>query len=296
MNIPHFKTFCDLVETKSFSKAARLNGVTQSAVSQQLKNMEGQYGMIIIDRNQKKFRLTPQGAKLYSALREIVRIYEKLDCELQEMRNVVSGAIQISTVNSIGLHELPPYLKSFLKEFPGVNVRVEYRRSDLVYEDVLHGSAEFGLVAFPVKHKDLQIIPFSEDELVLAAHPAHTLAKKKSVKLNELAGVDFIAFDRDIPTRKATDQILRQAGVEVGLVMEFDNVETVKRAVEINAGCAIVPANTIQNEVARKQIAQCKLNGGKHLRPLALIHKKKKLLTPAQRSFVEMMKKPLAKT
>lgn len=293
MNIPHFKTFCDLVETQSFSRAARLNGVTQSAVSQQLKNMERQYGMIIIDRNQKKFRLTPQGAKLYSALRDIVRIYEKLDCELQEMRNVVSGAIQISTVNSIGLHELPPYLKCFLKEFPGVNVRVEYRRADLVYDDVLHGSAEFGLVAFPLKHKDLNVVPFSEDELVLAAHPSHALAKKKSVKLDELAGLDFIAFDRDIPTRKATDQILRKAGVEVGLVMEFDNVETVKRAVEINAGCAIVPANTIQNEVARKQIAQCKLNGGKHLRPLALIHKKKKLLTPAQRSFIEMMKKPL---
>lgn len=127
MHIQNFKTFCDLVETKSFSKAARLNEVTQSAVSQQLKAMESHYDMLIIDRNQKKFRLTPQGTVLYSTFKEILVLYEKLNCEIQEMRNIVSGTIQISTVNSIGLHELPPYLKSFIKDFPSVNARVEYR-------------------------------------------------------------------------------------------------------------------------------------------------------------------------
>ena len=107
MHIQNFKTFCDLVETKSFSKAARLNEVTQSAVSQQLKAMEAHYDMLIIDRNQKKFRLTPQGTALYSTFKEILSLYDKLHCEIQEMRNIVSGTIQISTVNSIGLHELP---------------------------------------------------------------------------------------------------------------------------------------------------------------------------------------------
>lgn len=290
MQIQNFKTFCDLVETKSFSKAARLNGVTQSAVSQQLKAMEIHYDMLIIDRNQKKFRLTPQGAKLYTTFKEILRLYEKLNCDLQEMRNIVSGTIQLATVNSIGLHELPPYLKRFMKEYPSVNVRVEYRRANLVYEDVLHGSVDLGLVAFPNKHKELQVIPFAQDELVLATHPEHILAKKKSVKLSDIQGLDFIAFERDIPTRKATDEILRKANVTIGIVMEFDNVETVKRAIEINAGCAILPASTIRNEVGQNQLVSCKLNGGKFLRPLAIIHKKNKLLTPAIRSFIELMK------
>ena len=70
---------------------------------------------------------------------------------------------------------------------------------------MLHGSVDLGLVAFPNKHKELQIIPFAEDELVLVTHPEHPLAKKKSVKLSDLQGLDFIAFERDIPTRKATD-------------------------------------------------------------------------------------------
>lgn len=294
MHIKNFKTFCDLVETQSFSKAARLNEVTQSAVSQQLKAMENYYDMLIIDRNQKKFRLTQQGTTLYKTFKEILTLYERLSCEIQEMRNVVSGSIQISTVNSIGLHELPPYLKSFMKEFPSVNARVEYRRANLVYEDVLHGTADIGLVAFPVKHKELTIIPFATDELIVAMNPSHPLAAKDSLSIEELKEVEFIAFEKDIPTRKATDQILRNAEVEVSIVMEFDNVETVKRALEINAGVAIIPKNTVANETDRKQLVTCQLDEGKHIRPLSLIHKKTRMLTPALRSFIETMLHPPA--
>ena len=289
MHIQNFKTFCDLVETQSFSKAARLNEVTQSAVSQQLKAMESFYDMLIVDRNQKKFRLTQQGTTLYTTFKEILNLYEKLNCQILEMRNVVSGSIQISTVNSIGLHELPPYLKSFMKEFPSVNARVEYRRANLVYEDVLHGSADLGLVAFPVKHKDLTVIPFATDELIVAMNPDHSLAKKKNLSIEELKGVEFIAFEKDIPTRKATDEILRQSDVEISIVMEFDNVETVKRALEINAGVAIIPKNTVANEVERDQLVTCKLDSGKHIRPLSIIHKKSRMLTPALRSFIDKM-------
>lgn len=289
MHIQNFKTFCDLVETKSFSKAARLNEVTQSAVSQQLKAMEAHYDMLIIDRNQKKFRLTPQGTALYSTFKEILDLYEKLNCEIQEMRNIVSGTIQISTVNSIGLHELPPYLKSFIKEFPSVNARVEYRRANLVYDDVLHGNADLGLVAFPPPQKELTIIPFANDELIIAMSPEHHLTKKRSIAMDDLKGIEFIAFERDIPTRKATDEILANAGVEVSVVMEFDNVETVKRAIEINAGVAILPASTVVTESERNQLVIYKLEGGIHNRPLAVIHKKNRILTPALRSFVELM-------
>ena len=290
MHIQNFKTFCDLVESKSFSKAAKLNEVTQSAVSQQLKAMESHYQMLIIDRNQKKFRLTPQGTALYSTFKQILNLYDQLNCEIQEMRNVVSGTVQISTVNSIGLHVLPRYLKSFLKEFPSVNARVEYRRANLVYDDVLHGNADIGLIAFPVPQKDLEIIPFTNDELIVAMSPEHPLSQKRMVAIKDLQGLEFIAFEKDIPTRKATDKILAKSGIEVSVVMEFDNVETVKRAIEINAGLAILPASTIVNEVERKQLVSFKLEGGIHNRPLAIIHKQTRMLTPALRSFIELLK------
>ena len=101
--------------------------------------------------------------------------------------------------------------------------------------------------------------------------------------------IDFIAFEKDIPTRKATDEILKKADVEVSIVMEFDNVETVKRGLEINAGVAIIPKNTVANETARNQLVTCRLDNSTHLRPLSLIHKKSRMLTPALRSFIEKM-------
>jgi DNA-binding transcriptional LysR family regulator len=159
----------------------------------------------------------------------------------------------------------------------------------LVYDDVLHGNADLGLVASPPPHKELTIIPFANDELIIAMSPEHHLTKKRSIAMDDLKGIEFIAFERDIPTRKATDEILAKAGVEVSVVMEFDNVETVKRAIEINAGVAILPASTVVTESERNQLVIYKLEGGIHNRPLAVIHKKNRILTPALRSFVELM-------
>jgi DNA-binding transcriptional LysR family regulator len=286
MHVENLKIFCDLVESHSFSRAARMNGITQSAVSQQLRTMERSFNVVIMDRSLKQFHLTPEGQKLYDGAKDLMHRYDRLVSDLQEMRKVVSGTIHISTVYSIGLHELPPYIKRFLSEFPSVNVRVEYRRSNLVYEDVLGNGVDLGLVAYPQKIRQVEIIPFMEDRLVLAVHESHPLAQKKNVALEDLKNERFIGFDQDIPTRKATDQIFRAAKMEIEPVMEFDNIETVKRAVEINAGIALVPATTVENEVARGVIKAIQLRGKQFVRPLAIIHRKTRILTPAMRKFI----------
>ena len=287
MQIENFKIFADLVETKSFSKAAKLNGITQSAVSQQARAMERNFKTLMIDRSQKQFNLTREGQRIYEAAKEILHVYEKLESELQEMKKVISGTIRISTIYSIGLHELPPYVKRFLQEFPSVNVRIEYRRSNLVYEDILHNAVDFGLVAFPQKQRQIEMIPFRNDRLVLITHPNHALAKAAEVDLKTLAGQKFIGFDPDIPTRKAVDSIFRDNKLEITPVMEFDNIETVKRAVEIDHGIAIVPQATVQQELRQGTLAVVPFKGKEFTRPLAILHRKGRVLTPAMRKFVE---------
>lgn len=289
MHIENFKTFSDLIESQSFSRAAKLNGVTQSAVSQQLRAMEKYFNILIVDRSQKQFRLTREGQKLYESSREILHRYDKLVSDLQEMKKVISGTIHISTVYSIGLHELPPYIKIFLQEFPSVNVRVEYRRSNLVYEDILQNSVDLGLVAFPVKMRQLEVIPFQEDRLVLICSPQNKLGSMKEVSVETLQGERFIGFDPDIPTRKATDVIFKENKIEIEPVMEFDNIETVKRAVEIDAGVAIVPQTTIQNEIKQGLLCAVNIEGNQLTRPLAIIHRKGRVLTPAMRKFISTL-------
>lgn len=289
MHVENFKIFADLVESQSFSKSARLNGITQSAVSQQLRAMERNFKILIIDRSQKQFRLTREGQRLYEAAKEILHQYEKLNSELQEMKKVISGTIRLATIYSIGLHELPPFIKRFLQEYPAVNVRVEYRRSNLVYEDILHNSVDLGLVAFPTRMRQIEVIPFREDELVLVCPPEHPLASAGPVDIQEVARHRFIGFDPDIPTRKAVDMIFRDQKLEIEPVMEFDNIETVKRAVEIDAGVAIVPRVTVSQEVAQGSLAVVNLTGIRHTRPLAILHRKGRALTPAIKKFIEVL-------
>lgn len=289
MQIENFKIFADLVETKSFSKAAKLNGITQSAVSQQARSMERNFKTLMIDRSQKQFNLTREGQRIYEAAKEILHVYDKLGSELQEMKKVISGTIRISTIYSIGLHELPPYIKKFLHDYPSVNVRIEYRRSNLVYEDILHNSVDFGLVAFPQKLRQIETVPFRNDRLVLITHPNHPLAKTGEVDLKTLSGHKFIGFDPDIPTRKAVDQIFRDNKLEVTPVMEFDNIETVKRAVEIDHGIAIVPQATVQQEIKQGTLVAIHFKGKEFTRPLAILHRKGRVLTPAMKKFIDVL-------
>lgn len=290
MQIESLKVFCDLAETESFTRAAQINGVTQSAVSQQISSLERQFKSLLIERSKKKFRLTREGQVLYEYSKQIIQTYEGLFSKLQEIKNVISGSIRVATIYSIGLHDLPPYLKKFLKAFPTVNVHVEYRRSNQVYDDVLSNVVDLGLVAYPNKDPKLEVVPLRKDMMVVICHPEHALGKRKSVKLAELNGLKFIGFQPDIPTRQAIDRVLKEHEIQVQHVMEFDNIETVKRAVEINAGVAIVPQGTVEQEISKLTLAEVKLEDVQFHRPLAAIYKKTKVLSPAVKQFLSILK------
>jgi LysR family transcriptional regulator, transcriptional activator of the cysJI operon len=290
MQIESLKVFCDLAETESFTKAAQINNVTQSAVSQQISSLERLFKSLLIERSKKKFRLTREGQVLYDYSKQIIQTYDALHSKLQEIKDIISGTIRIATIYSIGLHDLPPYIKKFMKDYPTVNVHVEYRRANQVYEDVLGNVVDLGLVAYPTRDSKLEIVALRKDPLVLICHPSHPFAKQKSMKLKAIAGQKFINFEPDIPTRKALDKILRENSVEVQTVMEFDNIETVKRAVEIDAGVAIVPLGTISQEITKQTLAAVHLDDGDFFRPIAALYKKNKVLSPAMKQFLSILK------
>ena len=290
MQIESLKVFCDLAETESFTKAAQINNVTQSAVSQQISSLERQFKSLLIERSKKKFRLTREGQVLYDFSKQIIQTYDALHSRLQEIKDIISGTIRVATIYSIGLHDLPPYIKRFMKDYPTVNVHVEYRRANQVYDDVLGNVVDLGLVAYPSRDPKLEVIPLRKDPLVLICHPQHPFAKQKSMRLKSIAGQKFIGFEPDIPTRKALDKILKENIVEVQTVMEFDNIETVKRAVEIDAGISIVPQSTIGQEVSKQTLAAVQFDDGEFFRPLAAIYKKNKVLSPAMKQFLAVLK------
>ena len=290
MQIESLKMFCDLAESESFTKAAQINNVTQSAVSQQISSLERAFKSLLIERSKKKFRLTREGQVLYDYSKQIIQTYESLHNKLAELKDIISGTIRVATIYSIGLHDLPAYVKKFMKSYPTVNIHVEYRRANQVYDDVLSNVVDLGLVAYPVKDPKLEIVALRKDPLVLICHPQHPFARLKTVKLKSLTSQKIIGFEPDIPTRKALDKILKEHGVEAKHVMEFDNIETVKRAVEIDAGISIVPQGTIAQEISKQTLVAVPIEDGDFYRPLAAIYKKNKVLSPAMKQFLTILK------
>lgn len=289
MHIENFKVFCDLVENQSFSKAAKINNLTQSAVSQQLRTMEKQFKILIIDRSQKQFKLTPQGEKVYSAYTSILKSFNELEGELLDMQKILCGDVHVATVYSIGLHELPSYIRDFLSKYPEVNLKVEYRRSNLVYEDVEQGSVDMGLVAYKAPKSGLSFIPFKEDDLVFVCSPKHPLAKKQEVEPKDLDGVKFIAYEKDIPTRQASDKFFDDNNVSVKVIKEYDNTETVKNAVEINSGIALLPAASVKHELKQRTLKKLYFDDLNLTRPLFIVHKKSKVLGPVVEKLIEIL-------
>jgi DNA-binding transcriptional LysR family regulator len=181
-------------------------------------------------------------------------------------------------------------LKTFRARFPDVELHVEYRRSQQVYAQVLSGDVDLGLVAYPVKRVGLHLEIFSEDRLVLICHPNHPLAARKCIRLEELNGEKFISFEPDLPTRKIIDRHLRDHAVQIDHTMEFDNIETVKRAVEIESGVSFVPGNTVQKEVESGLLVALEVEGQKMSRPLGVLTKRNRARSPAHKEFVEALK------
>ena len=291
MQIETFKIFCDLVDTGSFSKAAALNNITQSAVSQQIRSLETRFKVTLIERGRRNFSLTPEGQIFLTVSKEILDIYDHLGDRLHELQNIVAGHLKIATIYSTGLHELPPFLKEYRKQYRDVEVSVEYRRSSEVYSMVLNGEADMGLVSYPAKKKGILIELFTQDRMVLICHPEHRFSNKKEIRIQELEGEKFIAFEPDLPTRKILDRHLKDHGVTINQTMEFDNIETVKRAVEIENGISIVPLNTVAEEVESGSLIAIEIKDPELWRPLGILLKRNRSRSPALREFIGMLQK-----
>ncbi len=290
MHVESFKVFCDLVETSSFSAAAERNGVTQSAVSQQIKTLENYYDVLLVERGRRNFSVTPEGEVFLKAARVILDAWNEIGTQLEEMRDVVAGTLNVATVYSIGFHELPPFLDKFRKLFPEVDLHINYRRANQVYADVLEAKADLGLVAYPQQRKGIEVEPVWKDRLVLICPPGHPFAKKKKAPLSAIDGERFISFEPDLPTRKAIDEMFAKASISVKEVVEFDNIETVKRGVEIENAISIVPSESVKNEVAAGKLCQVILEGRDMWRPLGVIRRRAKAITPAMRELIELLK------
>ena len=291
MHIETLKIFCDLVELRSFSKTAEKHLLSQSAVSQQLAQLELNHKCQLVDRKKRPIELTKEGELLYKAAEDMLDRYEQLKSELNALKSSSRSRINVGAIYSIGMHTLPDYVKKFMVSYPNVNVHIEYLSGRKIYELVLVGDIDVGLVAVPKRDKRLDVYDFENEPLVLVCSPKHPLAIESQIDIHKVQFERFIGFEKGAPTRAWIDSILERYNIVVRPVMEFDNIETVKRAVEINSGISILPQTAIVQELGSGTIKAIPFSNENFVRPTGIIVRKDKLLSQAGRYFIELLRK-----
>lgn len=291
MHIETLKVFCDLVDLESFSLAAERNFITQSAVSQQIRALEDKFKKRLLERirGRREVKLTAAGEVFYREARRVLDAYDQLQENLRGVVGKIGGTVKVATVYSVGLHELPQKVREFMTKFPSAKIDLEYQRTTRVVRDVMNGTVELGILAFPEPKRGLTITPMPDNRLVLIAPPDHKFATKKKIKVTDLSGQDFVHFERDVPTRKAMDKIFKANGVDVKKVAEFDNIETIKRAVEVGFGLAIVPEPAVSEARKAGTIAVIPLAEKYWTRSVGVIHRSDRNLSLAAKKFLHLL-------
>jgi DNA-binding transcriptional LysR family regulator len=283
--------FCDLADLRSFSKTADKHLMSQSAISQQVAQLEMEHKCQLLDRKKRPLELTPAGELFYRAAKDIIERYELFNSELNSLKSETQGRINVGAIYSIGMHTLPGYLKKFMVKKQNINVHVEYFSADTIYEMIMTGELDIGIVAVPKRDKRLDVYEFEDEQLVLVCGAKHSLAGLSQIDINKVQFERFIAFEEGTPTREWIDGIFQRYNLVIRPVMEFDNVETVKKAVEINSGVSILPKPTVLQEVAAGTIKAIEFSNEKFVRPTGIIIRKDRVLSADTRYLIELLHK-----
>jgi len=290
MNLLSLKIFCDVVRRKSFSRAAAANRVTQSAASQAVLQLERQLGVRLIDRSRRPFQLTPEGQVYFDGCASLVDQYFALEARVRNLRDEVAGTVSVAAIYSVGLVDMGRFVQQFARLYPRANVSLAYLHPERVYESVIAGEADVGLISYPRPPRGMVALPWREEPMALVTDPRHRLAGRSDVTLRDLAGERFVAFEESLQIRKEIDKALRTHRVDVNVTMAFDNIETIKRAVELGEGVSILPEPTVRHEVDAGTLVAVPLTSPALVRPLGIIHRKGGVHSPTVRRFIDLVR------
>jgi DNA-binding transcriptional LysR family regulator len=291
MQLETLRLFCDVVRLRSFSRAAEENFVSQSAASQAIQQLEHHLGVSLFDRTKRPFVVTPEGEAFYGACRTMLDDWEKAKVEIGAVKARVDGTVRVAAIYSVGLHDVSRHMQQFMSLYPAARVALECLHPHKVVEAVIRDEADVGIMSYPPPDRALTVVPLRQEAMAFVSHPSHPLARRRVVPAAELNGEPFVAFDPGLTIRKAIDRALRQHNVRVDIRMEFDNIETIKQAIMIKAGVSILPRHTVQMEAGVRTLAVVPLDIPDLVRPVGIIHRRQKPLTPTASRFVQHLLK-----
>ena len=294
MDLERAKLFRDIAQTRSVSKGAKLNTISQSAASQHLQDLEEQLGLPLLDRGSRPLTVTEAGKLYLDLCRDVLRRQDEFQAALERMKAEVEGTVRIASIYSVGLSEMSQLEQEFSRRYPEAHLEVDYLRPEKVYEAVVTDRADLGLLSYPEATKEVTVLPWRQEEMVVAASPYHALATKSEVQPEDLNGLDFVGFDEDLPIRRDIDRFLREHHVEVNVTLHFDNLQMIKEAVAHGEGVSIMPARIMEEEVKQGRLVPIPISSLRLYRPVGIVHRRRKRFHRAGQAFLELLREPPA--
>ncbi len=290
MQLETIKVFCDLISLRSFSRAAEANELSQPTVSRLVHQLEQRLGGPLIDRSRRPLQPTALGQAYYEGCKRLLQQYTELEVSLRQAQHERTLTVRVAAIYSVGLGDMGHYVERFQADNPHAKVQMEYLHPDQVYQRVRGEMADLGLVSFPSRSRELTVLPWREEEMVVACAPGHALARFRTVNPARLDGEKVVAFDRGLVIRRKVDRFLHSQGVKTDVAFEFDNIENIKKAVEVGAGFALLPEPTIRQEVQAGTLLGLRLQGARMVRPLGIIHRRQPQLGSATLAFIDLLR------
>jgi len=289
MQFRPLELFCSVAEYRSFSRAAGEFALTQSAVSQAVQQLEEDLGVQLLDRTHRPLVLTQAGDCYFRQVQPLLRSYHRIEQEVRSIGGKVAGLLNVGAIYSIGSAYMPAAKLEFRRRFPDVNVRFEYSSSEGVAKLVEDGTVDLGFVSYARSSSKLKAIAWQQEPMRVICAPDHPFAKLPEIEISQLNGCELVGFDSSLKVRRAVDAFLTRNGVTVDVTMEFDNIDSMIRAVEANSGISILPEATVRKETADGSLRVVACKQMKLTRPLGIIVKRAGKPTRAADEFASML-------
>ncbi len=286
------KLFADLARCHSFSQAAELHGISQSAASQRICQLEKKLGVTLVDRSVRPLALTQAGELFAEGCEQLVQAYEDLEARVAGLKKDPEGLVRVSAIYSAGIDLLCRVREQFEREHPKISIEIRYDRPEQVYQSVRDHECNMGIVSYPERWRKVDTIPLRDEVMVLVCSPGHALAGRQQIHVRDLAGCEMVTFDTDLPVGRRIREYLKQHHVKVNITNVFDNIDTIKGALAVTQQVSILPRRTVIREVTAGTLAMVKITP-ELVRPLGIIYRRRArngaALPPAAQMFVDFL-------
>jgi LysR family transcriptional regulator, transcriptional activator of the cysJI operon len=280
----------DIAHLHSISKAARAHGLSQSAASQALAELERELNIELFDRSRRPLDITPAGKVYVEYCRDVLRKEDELKASLERLRKHAEGRVRVAAIYSVGLSEMSQIEERFEARFPDAELQVQYLRPERVWEAILLDQADLGLMSYAESSREVVAIPWRDEEMVVAVAPDHTLAQALSIPITAINGQPFIGFDDDLPIQDQIDRYLREHKVSVDMTLRFDNIEMIKQAVTHGAGISIMPERVLREDMLQGRLMALRLEPTELYRPVRIVHRRRKVFNAVANGLLELLR------